>query len=160
MVIGDNDLMNEVGEIPKELESMFRFKETSYEDSIDSASELEDDVVEFDEQGTTQEPVSKVDYIHDEITEITMVALRYGNKTVGFRCKTNLGYFDVSFAKASEYGVPSFKIKKAINLQQCNGFLVSNSEIKNKRFVTDISNSPNDCDKIFKAIFDTMVLSE
>ena len=91
--------------------------------------------------------------VPDDVNVITLVALIFDGVVAAYRFKTDMGYFDITRKKAMEYGVSGFKVEKAIRLERYNGMLVTQSEIKNRRCIPDISGSADDCRKLFESLF-------
>ena len=91
--------------------------------------------------------------VPNTVTDISLMAMVFDGKVVAYRFRTDVGCFDITRAKAMEYGVSGFKVEKAIRLERYNGMLVTQSEIKNKRCIPDVSGCDEDCKKLFNALF-------
>lgn len=84
-----------------------------------------------------------------------LVALKYDGDIVGYRFKRGDEGFDISIEKAKQLGVSSFKVAKAITLEDCNGLLMSKSEIKSGKCCEDISENTELVANLFNQVVST-----
>lgn len=97
-----------------------------------------------------KEPVR---YVVGDIKSIRAIALKLDGVAIAFRFKTNVGTFDMRKEVAQSYGLGEFKADTFIQLKRVNGILMSDSEQRNNSFFTDVSDSPEDCEKLIKRLF-------
>ena len=89
------------------------------------------------------------------IQKLRVVSLRYNGDVIAFRFKTDKGAFDMRKQIAAQYGLGGFKTETFIALQNVNGMLMSSSERKRKVCVPDVSDCPEDCQRLMDALFDS-----
>jgi len=92
-------------------------------------------------------------YVVGDIKSIRAIALKLDGAVIAFRFKTNVGTFDMRKEVAQSYGLGEFKADTFIQLKRVNGILMSDSEQRNNSFFTDVSDSPEDCEKLIKRLF-------
>lgn len=99
------------------------------------------------------EEIRKLYGINDKVdNSFRLVSLKYNNKIVGYRFKSEEVSYDISIEKAKELGVSAFKVTRAIDLEDYNGLLMSKSEIKTGKCCTDISDNDELVMKLFNLI--------
>lgn len=91
--------------------------------------------------------------VPDFIGRIRVVALKYQGQVIAFRFKTDAGAFDMRKSVAVGYGLGEFKTEKFITLENVNGLLMSNSEREQRVCVPDVSDCPEDCERLMQALF-------
>lgn len=92
--------------------------------------------------------------VPDGIGEIRVVALKYKGQVIAFRFKTDKGVWDMRRGVATQFGLGEFKTETFITLESVNGLLMSRTERERRRCVPDISDSPEDCEKLMRLMFD------
>ncbi|MEE3392097.1 MAG: hypothetical protein VZR00_02090 [Lachnospiraceae bacterium] len=91
--------------------------------------------------------------VPDDIKSIKLLALIFDKKVVGYRFKTDKGYFDVTVEKAAEYGMNSHKVRTGLQVEKHNGIMISKTEIKENKLVPNVTDSQEDCDKLFNLLY-------
>lgn len=82
---------------------------------------------------------------------LKLIALKYNNKTVGYRFEVNdKESYDISLSVAKQYGVVSSKVSESMELQEHDGLFLSKKEIDSGNLVTEISNDKILVDRLFK----------
>ena len=99
------------------------------------------------------EEIRKLYGVNDKVdNSFRLVSLKYNNKIVGYRFKSEEVSYDISIEKAKELGVSAFKVTRAIDLEDYNGLLMSKSEIKTGKCCMDISDNDELVMKLFNSI--------
>lgn len=125
------------------------------EDYVPDRLEEEDEmqVVSGDRFNGEKAPVLK-SIVPDNISQIRVVTLKHQDQVIAFRFKTDVGAFDMRKSVAQGYGLGGFKTDTFISLQSVGGMLMSESERRRRVCVPDVSDCPEDCQKLMNALFD------
>lgn len=91
--------------------------------------------------------------VKGDIKQLRVVALKHDGKVIAYRFKTDIGVFDMRKEVAAQYGLVEFRTEKFIFLKSVNGMLMSESEQKRRKFVPDVSENREDCEKLIKCLF-------
>ena len=110
---------------------------------------------DFDE--VVKNPVSQrvQDLIDGEVTSVDVRRLIHNGRTIAYRFKTNLGYYDMSVEAADKYGLSegSVHFDKGILVGLKNGLFLTQREIRERRLVREVSNNEVCCEKLINAVF-------
>ncbi len=132
-------------------------------DTVDSSEEIPDlptkeqarQSKHFDEVVEKPVPQRVQDLIDGEVTSVDIRRLIYNGRTIAYRFKTNLGYYDMSTEAADKYGLSegSVHFDKGILVDLKNGLFLTQREIREKRLVREVSGSDICCEKLVNAVF-------
>ena len=95
---------------------------------------------------------AKSGVVSDGITSVRIVALKYQDRVIAYRFKTNVGAFDMKKAIAEMHGISDMKVETSIKLQSVNGLLMSQKEIDKNVCIPDVSDNEEDCKKLIAAL--------
>lgn len=82
-------------------------------------------------------------------SDVSLVALKYENRVVGYRFLAGSEKYDIDLQCASSMGISGFKVEKQVRLSSVGGLLVSNSEASRGSLVRDISSQTEFVAKLF-----------
>lgn len=146
-----------------ELPTKEQARQSEEYDSVESNDEVPDlptkeqarQSNDFDEVAESSVPQKVQDLIDGEVTSVDVRRLIHNGRTIAYRFKTNLGYYDMSVEAADKYGLSegSVHFDKGILVDLKNGLFLTQREIRERRLVREVSNNEVCCEKLVNAVF-------
>lgn len=124
--------------------------------AVEEAVTYVNELIAKKQNTTTTKPINTAGVNTNAITSCHIVALRPEGTTdvAGFRFKTNIGSYDIDLKRARELGITNMRVEKYIVVRSVNGLLMSESEVKNRRCITDVSYDEELSLTLYNLLFD------